>query len=112
MDITWTEFGTEDDRFLPPELRYPLQKWCSAWHVVEKLLLSLIRLRRDEQERPRAELVVDGQGGYQDEGFIHHRVMQCTTIVLQAPAQAGPGPLTGLVRAWGSAHDFIEPEPS
>ncbi|KAF8129848.1 hypothetical protein EV363DRAFT_1219642 [Boletus edulis] len=54
MGITWTEFGTEDDRFLPPELRYPLQKRCSAWHVVEKLLPSLIRLRRDEQERSRA----------------------------------------------------------
>lgn len=54
MGITWTEFGCEDNRFLPPDLRYLLQRRCSAWQAVEKLLPALIRLRREEKERSRA----------------------------------------------------------
>lgn len=54
MGITWTEFGCEENRFLPNTLRYPLQKRCSAWQAVAKLLPALIQLRREEQERSRA----------------------------------------------------------
>lgn len=54
MGITWTEFGAEDDRVLPQDLRYPLQKRCVAWHAVQKLLPALVRLRKQEEERSRA----------------------------------------------------------
>lgn len=54
MGITWTEFGSADDRFLPAALMYLLQLRCAAWHAVEKLLPALIRLRREEQARSRA----------------------------------------------------------
>ncbi|KAH0835433.1 hypothetical protein J3R83DRAFT_9064 [Lanmaoa asiatica] len=54
MGITWTEFGREDDRSLPVDLRYPLQKRCVGWQAVEKLLPALIQLRREEKERSRA----------------------------------------------------------
>ncbi|KAF8553097.1 hypothetical protein OG21DRAFT_1414929, partial [Imleria badia] len=54
MGITWTEFGSAEDRFLPAPLMYMLQMRCSTWHAVEKLLPALIRLRREEKERSRA----------------------------------------------------------
>lgn len=54
MGISWSEFGCEEDRFLPVNLRYPLQKRFSAWKAVKELLPALIQLRREERERWRA----------------------------------------------------------
>lgn len=54
MGITWTEFGCEDHRFLPADLRYPLQARCVGWQNVDKLLPALIELRREEKEHARA----------------------------------------------------------
>lgn len=54
MGLTWSEFGPQDDRSLPIELRRSLQKRCSAWYAVQKLLPALIRLRQEERERSHA----------------------------------------------------------
>ena len=53
MGITWTEFGCQDNRFLPTDVRYPLQLRCVAWQAVDRLLPALIQLRREEEERSR-----------------------------------------------------------